>query len=251
MMETFGSSQRMAMEAKHLSYEEGVMATPNPKTGKRWPETTVALVEEFLAKIVYFSDGCTGHFKNLKNFANICLHEEDFGVPAEWHFFATSHGKGPSDGNGGTIKREATRASLQHPFDNLQLFKFVDEHLSGINSKLLTNVDWKVEDEHLQERYRWARAIAGTHKLHSFIPVSESLMQVATYSLSEEWQKVCIFKSGQKTLDIGLIHGYVTVVYDKKWWAAYVIQVAPEKNSLEVSFLHPHGPHPSFYFPKP
>ena len=31
---------------------------------------------------------------------------------AEWNFFATSHGKGPPDGVGGFIKREAAKASL-------------------------------------------------------------------------------------------------------------------------------------------
>ena len=68
-----------------------------------------------LRNIVYFSDGCAGQYKNLKNFLNLCCHEKDFGIPAEWHFFATSHGKGPSDGIGGSIKREATKASLEKP----------------------------------------------------------------------------------------------------------------------------------------
>ena len=47
---------------------------------------------------------------------NLLHHQEDFGVDAEWHFYATSHGKGPSDGLGGTLKRLATRASLQRPY---------------------------------------------------------------------------------------------------------------------------------------
>lgn len=61
----------------------------------------------------YFSDGAAGQYKNKKNFVNVLNHENDFGVPAEWHFFATSHGKGPCDGIGGTIKRLAALASLQ------------------------------------------------------------------------------------------------------------------------------------------
>ena len=46
-------------------------------------------------------------------FVNVLNHENNFGVPAEWHFLATSHGKGPYDGIGGTIKRLAARARLQ------------------------------------------------------------------------------------------------------------------------------------------
>ena len=41
----------------------------------------------------------------------------DFEIDAEWHFFATSHGKGPCDGVGGTIKRLAAKTSLQRPYD--------------------------------------------------------------------------------------------------------------------------------------
>jgi len=64
-------------------------------------------------KILYFSDEAASQYKNCKNFLNLCHHKVDFGVDAEWHFFATSHGKGPCDGLGGTVKRLAARASLQ------------------------------------------------------------------------------------------------------------------------------------------
>jgi hypothetical protein len=37
---------------------------------------------------------------------NTC-HEKDFGLSAEWHFFATSNGKGPAYGIGGTVKKLA------------------------------------------------------------------------------------------------------------------------------------------------
>ena len=71
-----------------------------------------------LNNIIYFSDGCTGQYKNFKNLINLCCHRKEFGIPAEWHFFATSHGKEPSDGIGGTIKREVTKASLQRPYED-------------------------------------------------------------------------------------------------------------------------------------
>lgn len=69
-----------------------------------------------LKKIAYFSDGAASQYKNRKNFSNLCHHELDFGVKAEWHFSATSHGKGACDGLGGTVKRLAARASLQRPY---------------------------------------------------------------------------------------------------------------------------------------
>jgi len=66
-----------------------------------------------IEKIIYFSDGASGQYKNKKNFINLTHHKQDFKLAAEWHFFPTSHGKGPCDGIGGTLKRLAARASLQ------------------------------------------------------------------------------------------------------------------------------------------
>ena len=34
-------------------------------------------------KMFYFSDGCTGQYKNCKNFMNLCHHSVDFGFEAE------------------------------------------------------------------------------------------------------------------------------------------------------------------------
>ncbi|CAD6220764.1 GSCOCG00011584001-RA-CDS [Cotesia congregata] len=68
-------------------------------------------------KVIYFSDGAPEQFKNSKNFVNIYYHDEDFGLKAGWHYFATAHGKGPCDGAGGTFERKAVKVSLQQPVD--------------------------------------------------------------------------------------------------------------------------------------
>ncbi len=66
-------------------------------------------------KIIYFSDGCGGQYKNKYNFLNISYHQSDFDIETGWNFFATSHDKSASDGIGGTLKRLVTKASLQRP----------------------------------------------------------------------------------------------------------------------------------------
>ena len=58
----------------------------------------------------YFSDG---QYKNHKNFTNFFHHVDVFHISAEWHFFATSHGKNACDSIGVTIKRLAAYSSLQ------------------------------------------------------------------------------------------------------------------------------------------
>ena len=57
------------------------------------------------SKVYYFSDGAPQQYKNCNNFINLCNHNKDFGINAEWHFFPTAHGKSPCDGVGGTVKR--------------------------------------------------------------------------------------------------------------------------------------------------
>ena len=52
-------------------------------------------------------------------------------------FFATSHGKSPCDGIGGTVKRLTARASLQHPVSSQilsakQIFEFCQDSIHGI-----------------------------------------------------------------------------------------------------------------------
>ena len=85
-----------------------------------------------------------------KNFLNLCHHEIDFSLTAEWNFFATSHGKGPCDGLGGTLKRLATKASLQRCSEGLNtepiltpmaFFEFCKENTS-INCVFTTYDDY-------------------------------------------------------------------------------------------------------------
>ena len=85
-------------------------------------------------------------------------------------FVATSHGKGPCDGIGGTVKRLAAKASLQRPYSEQimtprQLFQFAKDNISGIGFYYCTTQDWEEEDKFLQERFHKARTIEGTHKL--------------------------------------------------------------------------------------
>ena len=66
-------------------------------------------------KVFYFSDGCAEQYKNRKNFTNLCHHQQDFNMDAEWTFFATSHDKSPCDGAGRFVKQYVAKLSLQGP----------------------------------------------------------------------------------------------------------------------------------------
>ena len=139
-----------------------------------------------LKKIIYFSDGAASQYKNRKNFSNLCHHELDFGIKAEWHLSATSHGKGACDGLGGTVKRLAARASLQRPYQEkimtpLQLYDWARTSLKAIQFSYCTCSEYSEVKEQLEIRFANSRTITGTRQYHSFIPVSSEVLQVRNF----------------------------------------------------------------------
>ena len=170
-------------------------------------------------RIIYFSDDCTGQYKNLKNVINLCLHKQGFGITAEWHFFTTSDGKGTSDGIGGTIKGEAKRASLQRPYQDQiltpsQLHRIIVTNLAGIVSEFFTCADYAAEREALASRFKFAKTIAGIQKLRSFV-LSDTTISVSEYSWSTARMEVSIVKSTEDSSHINA--GYAAVIYDDRW----------------------------------
>lgn len=102
--------------------------------------TIILVLKESLMRpsinFTYFSDGVVTH-KKCRNFFNFCCHENDFGIPAEWHPFATVHGKGVWNGKGGTVKSLKARANLQQvytdPIMTLRaLYEWASSPISGI-----------------------------------------------------------------------------------------------------------------------
>ena len=80
---------------------------------------------------------------------NLCYHKEDFGVPAEWHFYATSHDKGPCDGIGGTVKHLAAKTSLQRAYHSqnvtpCQLFYWPNENIERVHFKYCTIDEYRL-----------------------------------------------------------------------------------------------------------
>ena len=65
------------------------------------------------------------------------MHQKDFELVASWVFFATSHGKSPCDGIGGTVKRAVTKESLKKAADQqiiscVHMFNFCKRFFSHI-----------------------------------------------------------------------------------------------------------------------
>ena len=93
----------------------------------------------------FFTDGCAAQYKNRKTLYNLCQFKEEFNVETEGNFFATSHGKSPCDGIGGTVKRLTETESLTRPYSNQilsdDMFKFYEDRIPNIIFKFVPKDD--------------------------------------------------------------------------------------------------------------
>ena len=109
-------------------------------------------------------------------------------MPAEWHFFATSHGKSAGDGAGGTLKRLATKASLQHTYkDHILSAQDVYQfalNIKGMDFEFVESKEHDLEAKELEQRLARSRTVPGTQKLHCFIPTSAHTVEVKLFSYS-------------------------------------------------------------------
>lgn len=251
-------------ELQHVSYVPISECNKHDSTAVwLFQEKLIKFLKEFLKeqfdikKIIYFSDGCAGQYKNCKNFINLCYHETDHGIKAEWHFFATSHGKGACDGVGGIIKRMVRKASLQRAYkdqitDAWQVYTYLRDHgnfqKSGLKVEYFREKDYEEADEFLKNRFAEAQTIPGTRKYHFYLPVSKTKILVKEFSDDEVGESE--FSASKFGVDDTSIISpqvevksgdYVTAFYDDEWWLGKVDEGPDEEGMLGVKFFKPAG----------
>ena len=119
-----------------------------------------------------------GNIKIIKTFI-ICYHSEDFGLDAEWAFFATSHGKSPCDGIGGTVKLTTTTANLQRTTINHistvdSMYAFCLENIKSITFIQIFKETMIIVREFLNKRFETSNTVPGSRSHHHYIPLSKN-----------------------------------------------------------------------------
>ena len=133
-------------------------------------------------------------------------------MKAEWHFFATSQGKCPCDGIGGTIKRLVARASLQattgnHILNAKELFSWAKVNISGIKMLFVSTVEIEKCEMVLKPCLDDAKTIAGTRNHHSFVPVSSDSLQIRRISADVDGTSVKVTSSSQAPASQSFTYG--------------------------------------------
>ena len=261
----FKNSQTQQLEIKsvcvisdHMKHDTSVFHTFQQKI-----MPTVQAACPHLKKMIYFSDGAASQYKNYKNFSNLCYHEQDFGVKAEWHFFATSHGKSPCDGVGGTVKREAAKRSLQatvtgHILTPMDLFTWASSSIEGIEFLYCTKEEVQLHSEELMDRFCKAHTVSATRDNHCYKPLGLGTLQVSRISGNDTFFTAKVSDADDLTpLSMPVESAvdchpgqYVACMYDGHWWLGNIIEMDYEQNDVKASFMHPHGPASTFRWPR-
>ena len=132
------------------------------------------------------------------------LHQADFGISAQWHFSATSHGKGACDSLGGIVKRLAARASLQRPTEDqiltlFQLYEWASQTIPSITFAYCTTEEYQREKAHLEIRFQNSRTIPGRYSLSSMSKderVTKHEMEIEMEQVSGYMSPVCTTTHG-------------------------------------------------------
>ena len=206
-----------------------------------------------ITKIIYFSDGAASQYKNHKNFLNLCNHQADFGIEAEWLFSTTSHGKSACDELGGTVKCLAARASLQHPYEHQvmtpsQLYQWVVDNVPGVHFCYCSTEEYERQKIFLQTRFEQKKTIPGTRKLHSFVPISKDTLRTRIYSSSiiTREDRVTVLPGD---LELEEVPEFVTCSYNSEWWLGCVLETYTEEVQVSLTLLPPSGPSRSYKYP--
>lgn len=106
--------------------------------------------------------------KGWKNFGSFCMHLEGFQVCAALNSLATSHGKGPCDGIGGSVKKLATKASLRRPLRGKIIWPyhfFCGPRMSCIT---LFRFAFSKSQRHFPKHFRGNLEVLGVQNYHHF-----------------------------------------------------------------------------------
>ena len=206
-------------------------------------------INPLLKKIVYWTDGAASQYKNKKNFANLCCHEQDFGLAAEWHFFASCHGKSACDGIGGTLKRLARLASLQRHSTNqittpMELFIWAKDNVD-IKTFYVSSDEVISNQDLIKKRMDEATPVRGTRGFHSYIPLN--LFQVSASPLSgldSEFSTFDVLPNRSLfSFESCNVNDYIACIYDEDgmWYVAKISEIDVVNQEYLVNFLSPDG----------
>ena len=145
-----------------------------------------------------------------------------------WHFFATSHGKSPCEGTGGSVKRLIARTSLQNTriLNINEMYEWSACHTNGVKCFKVTEnkVESHINTFDLENRYFKKYTAIQSH--HSFIP-KDGALEMHRVSADEYYTEINLDNKSFQYDDIDAFKPgmYAVCAYDKKWYIGNTLEV--------------------------
>jgi len=130
-------------------------------------------------------------------FSNLHTWEEDHEFKIRWNFFATSHGKGPVDGLGGSVKRSVWRqvkSGMSHVENAKDYATVAKERNPHIHIEYISQVKINDMKSTLDAKWLDVCTVPGTHQLHCVIPNGPDKLLIADTSDADSFKVVLIRK---------------------------------------------------------
>ena len=226
----------------HGSQHAGVITSDSNVHSKEtiipYMDKILSAIPEDIKQLQIFSDGPSSQFKNRFIVAAVPALEAKYGLAIIWNYFATSHGKGPVDGIGGSTKRfvwNLVRSGKAQVMSSTGFTKAA----SSMPKVTVTHMPAEEMTERagtigLQNIFEAAPAVACIRKMHSFSHING---QLRTADLSRDLD---VHPVPQDVVRITYQVGqFVTAVYQEEIYIAQVESVSEAE--LELSFMRPHG----------
>ncbi len=138
-----------------------------------------------------FSDGTSTQFKQKYLFSNLAKWESTFGIKVNWHFFATSHGKGIIDGIGGTVKRSVWRAVRSGNAEASSPYQFYEVAVlrnKNVRFHYISADKVKEESERMRPYWDSVLGVTGTRQVHSVRSRGHRTVLVAQVSTAKKFR---------------------------------------------------------------
>ena len=145
-----------------------------------------------LRQIHIFSDGAACQFKNKYLWAFLSSSFQDMfpNLHVEWHFFATSHGKGAVDGVGGTVKRAVSTAVLsrqERVHTAADFARVAAQRCPKVTIEEVAPEEIKTftDTQELEAKWKDVPTLHGTQAVHHVEVVSWGVIKHRMYSTAE------------------------------------------------------------------
>ena len=99
----------------------------------------------------------------------------------------------------------------------LQFYQWAVDNVPGVHFCYCSTEEYERHKIFLQTRFEQTRTIPGTHKLHSFIPISKDTLRTRIYSFSTITRENCATKlPAAGDLELEEVSGFVTCSYNSQ-----------------------------------